>query len=249
MKQILKSLVPRLFQPIRIADVILRHEARHGKIISGPFAGSKYVGKSVGSVFLPKVLGVYEKELHTAIYALQAKAIASIAIIGAAEGYYVIGFSKLFPHAKIFAYESEEEGRRLLAQNCALNNCNEKIKIEGFCDKKAFLDLLKNEAPQLIVMDIEGGEDELLNRDVLDLLKNSSMIVELHPWIAPGIKEKLIELLGGSHHCSVISSTQRTFRDIPINQFLARLFSRWLTFHVNEMRPFKMEWLLAEPLT
>lgn len=72
----------------------------------GPFKGLKYPFLSaIYSAFFPKVLGYYEMELHPAIDILKQKQYTSILDVGCSEGYYAVGFARLFPHSKIVAYD------------------------------------------------------------------------------------------------------------------------------------------------
>src|SRR5215208_3855790 len=67
------------------------------KVLSGIFAGMRYVRDAVGGQLYPKLLGTYELELVPVIQALNRKRVARIVDVGAAEGYYAVGLALCNP--------------------------------------------------------------------------------------------------------------------------------------------------------
>ena len=74
-------------------------------VAAGPFAGMRYVRGAVGSVLPPKLLGLYERELHTAIARIVAAAPDEVVDAGAAEGYYAVGLARALPRCRVTAFE------------------------------------------------------------------------------------------------------------------------------------------------
>ena len=66
-------------------------------------------------------MGVYESELAPFFLKWSAIPFQHIIDVGAAEGYYAVGCAMLWPQATVTAFESSEEGRRLLIRNVELN--------------------------------------------------------------------------------------------------------------------------------
>ena len=62
----LRKLLPARFRPIGYLTHLAGARAQ-GQVLSGPFAGMRYVDVSVGSCFIPKLLGTYERELARTI--------------------------------------------------------------------------------------------------------------------------------------------------------------------------------------
>lgn len=79
--------------PITLVHTYLR-KVTQKRIFSGPFRGLFYVGESVGSSYFPKILGIYEKELHGILEANKLDSFDKIIVIGAGEGYYAVGLAK-----------------------------------------------------------------------------------------------------------------------------------------------------------
>src|SRR4051795_10844916 len=75
----------------RVAAVTRRFVAWHGLTVSGgPFAGLVYPDRTPISL-VPKLLGIYERELHGAIEAAIRAQPDVIVNVGAADGYYAVG--------------------------------------------------------------------------------------------------------------------------------------------------------------
>ena len=78
----------------RVAAVTRRFVAWHGLTVSGgPFAGLAYPDRAPISL-VPKLLGIYERELHGAIEAAIRAQPGLIVNVGAADGYYAVGLAR-----------------------------------------------------------------------------------------------------------------------------------------------------------
>jgi len=94
----------------------------------------RYTNNSVGSAYLPKLLGIYERELTECIEEACRLKFPVIIDIGAAEGYYAIGLAIRNPQAKIIAFEMEERGRAALKEMAKLNNVESRLEVHGRCE-------------------------------------------------------------------------------------------------------------------
>ena len=71
----------------------------------GPFKGMKFLDEVSEGCYLPKLLGIYESELHPFIKYIVEKKPDTIINIGSAEGYYSVGLKRLLPETNIFSYD------------------------------------------------------------------------------------------------------------------------------------------------
>jgi predicted O-methyltransferase YrrM len=78
-----------------------------------------YTENSQGSCYIPKLLGVYERELHDVLENLIAWGPDLVIDAGAAEGYYAVGLARRLPQSRIMAFEMEEGGRASRADGFA----------------------------------------------------------------------------------------------------------------------------------
>jgi hypothetical protein len=81
-------------------------------IIDGPFVGMTYPDFGITHVdlFAPKLLGIFERELHPSIEGLIADAPSQIINIGSAEGFYAVGLVRRVPGAEIGARADQDRG-------------------------------------------------------------------------------------------------------------------------------------------
>ena len=121
--RIAKVLYWKLCFPQSVTLVPLRLQ-----IVSGPFKGMRYVGSSYGSYHSYKLLGTYEKELHSAIASIKSIHYDTFVDIGAAEGYYAVGLASTLAARRLIAFEEEERGRSLLGELAKLNSLKERPK-------------------------------------------------------------------------------------------------------------------------
>ena len=132
---ILRQIIPAGLRPIRHLENLVRAETG-GRVRQGPFAGLRYINRAVGSAFIPKLLGIYERELNGCVEQACAAQFPLIVDVGAAEGYYAIGLARRNPKARVIAFEMEESGRAALREMAALNGIEvapkaEKLKIQN----------------------------------------------------------------------------------------------------------------------
>src|SRR5437868_4115037 len=99
-----------------------------GVVASGPFKGLRYTRDVVGSALAPKLVGTYELELQGPVRQIIADAPRNIVNVGAAEGYFAVGFARAIPTASVVAYEGQEKGRKLIGRLAELNGVSERVR-------------------------------------------------------------------------------------------------------------------------
>jgi hypothetical protein len=178
------------------------------KVVSGPFAGMSYLQKAQGSSLSPKILGTYELELHSIIEHIIASHPSHIIDIGAAQGYYAVGFRmRLGIGPRIVAFEMEKRGREMLGKIASLNNCGN-IDVREKCEPHLLEPELEASLAQpgmrLVVCDTEGYEEVLLDPQKLPGLNNYHILVETHDQLVPGVTDELKERFSNSHHLTEV---------------------------------------------
>ncbi len=127
---LLRQIIPAGLRPIRHLENLVRAETG-GRVRQGPFAGLRYINRAVGSAFIPKLLGIYERELNACVEAACAVQFPLIVDVGAAEGYYAVGLARRNPEARVIAFEMEESGREALREMAALNGVEVGEPVDG----------------------------------------------------------------------------------------------------------------------
>lgn len=245
--RIAKRVVPEYFYP---RNVLARQIERRSKgcVYGGPFRGMRYASGSVGSVYYPKLLGTYEKELHGVMEEIVSLEPALIVDVGAAEGYYAVGLATRLPQARVIAFEMDDEGRRHLREMAAANGVSDRVDVRGKCEPVDFREALAGSRKTVIICDVEGYESELLCGPGAPDLRSSWLLVELHEFAAPGIGERLAATTAATHHSERIWQTSRTLDDYPFSNWLTALLPQaYGSYQVQEFRPERMSWLWAAP--
>ena len=156
-------------------------EIFQNKVAYGIFKGMKLSNNIWWGKFdiATKLLGQYELHILDKIIDLSDE-FETFIDIGAADGYYAVGavFSNLY--SKSICFEISEFGRQVIEENSTINQVSDKIQIHGIANQKVMNSVLEIENKALILIDIEGGEFDLLTSEFLLVCKNSKLIIELH---------------------------------------------------------------------
>jgi hypothetical protein len=195
-------------------DIIVHHpelaaEMGIGMVLSGPFEGMRYGAViSQCSLHYPKLLGSYESELHPWVQQVRECAYEVVVDVGAAEGYYAVGFARLMPAAKVIAYELDPGARQQLSKLASLNGLSRQVEIRGGCHPGELLNL--KEKRGLMVMDCEGYEEILLTEEVITKLAAWDFLIETHDGYSRGVTQRLIKRFSATHDVMI----QETVHDL-----------------------------------
>jgi predicted O-methyltransferase YrrM len=208
----------------------------------------RYLQSSVGSAYLPKLLGIYERELNPFIKQACVLNCPLIVDIGAAEGYYAVGMALRNPNARIVAFEMEERGRRAMEEMAKINGVAARIEIRGKCDSENLKTVLADAQCPLIICDAEGSEETLLQPDAIPAMRRAHLLVEMHEFISAGITDRITKRFATTHNVRRIWQEDRHRSDLPFTTLGTKLLPRsYLDWAVSEWRPERMSWLWMEP--
>jgi hypothetical protein len=143
---------------------------------SGPFRGMQLVPVQMGSLLMPKVLGTYESEISHLFADLSA--FDRVVDIGSAEGYYAVGCPFANPHLRSIAYDANVGAHAVCRQAAEKNGVSDRVEQRHYC---SFDELASLATPgTLIVIDIDGGEVDLLCSQPAERLGQATIILEVH---------------------------------------------------------------------
>jgi hypothetical protein len=240
-KMIERAIIIRRRQIERRMGDLLGH-----RVAYGPFRGLQLGAHSWWGVDRAgMLLGLYEKEILDRFDGLPASHRTFIDL-GAADGYYALGalVSDRFDHC--YCYEACEQALERLAQNARLNQVADRLSILGLAKPDFWKDLQGigvDLSKAVMVVDIEGGEFNLLDSSTLEAFRGAVIFVELHEFFRADGREAVIELKRRAEkHFRIeeFSSGPRDLSNFPeISTF--RDDDRWLI--CSEGRPRPMTWL------
>lgn len=242
-----KRVVPERYRAQPYLEDLIRRKTQH-VVQQGPFAGMRYIPGAISSVYLPKLLGIYERELYPVIDYVIGRKFGTIIDIGAAEGYYAVGLARRLPGARIIAYEMDAEGQRMLSSMVALNNVQRQIEIRGMCEPDDLQADLHRTDEALVICDTEGYETRLMDPEAVPALEAAHILVESHDFIRRGITETLKERFAPTHSVQQIWQEGRGLMDMPFRTMYTRILpNRYIHWAVKEHRPERMCWLWMQP--
>ncbi len=184
-------------------------------VATGPFAGMPYITESAGSVWEPKLLGLYERELHLVLREAITRRPSRIVDIGAAEGYYAVGLARAVAGAEVYAFEADDSVHPLLLSLAERSGVSARVHLSGTCTPDMLHQAVGTGKGVLVVCDVEGAEDILLDPDHVRGLRRAAILVELHQGRVPDIAETLRTRFAPTHDITTVDQEARTARDYP----------------------------------
>jgi hypothetical protein len=226
-----------------------RIEAMFGATIAyGPFKGLRLPANNWWGVDRAAMyFGLYEQEILASLANLP-DTYRTLVDLGAAEGYYGIGAvaSRLFDRS--YCFEQSVEARGIILESAKLNGVSDRISIHGTADRD-FYEIIPaaERSKSVLLVDIEGGEFDLLTEDVFRAFERSIIFIELHDYAFRDGRDRLATLKASAGRFFNITELTTTARDLSKFPEL-RSFSdtdRWLI--CSEGRGRLMQWLRLDP--
>lgn len=220
-----------------------------GKVTYGPFSGlqlqwnSSWGAKSRGTM----LLGIYELEVLRELIET-SKNYRYFIDVGAADGYYALGVLVGEYFEKSFCYEASRNGREVIKVNAEINGLSDRVAIRGKATSDFFLDFKEDlRDDSVVLVDIEGGEFQLLTNEALFAFRKSVVIIEIHEFMVPVGKSELLELESRVLRYFNIKKLQTGAREPAAFEELADISDseRWLV--CSESREILQTWWVLTP--
>lgn len=184
------------------AEALRQHLSQPSVVQAGPFAGMKYLEEPQFTRHAAKVLGTYEAEIHEWLSVIRGINFSSIINIGCAEGYYAVGFARMFPLAHVIAIDIDASLATFVKKLSEKNDVQKRVLFKNFFDE-SFLD----SPPSLLFVDIEGAEKDFFAINDISIFKDCVVIVELHEHFRPGVESYLNGLFYRTHAIRTVRPT------------------------------------------
>ena len=224
----------------RIANTIIKINGQ--KIMYGPFKGMSFLDSVSEGCYVPKLLGLYESELHNYIGQIIDDKPEVIINIGSAEGYYAVGLKRLLPDTHVFAFDTDSNAQDKCRELSAINNVD--IEINGEFSSE-ILSAFK-EKKVVVLCDIEGDENNLINENTIEMYKASEVCMELHfNKAGQHNKDIMPEIFKNTHELELIWQKGKNF---VVPDFIAGLSHLDILLSAWEFRSYPTPWLIARPL-
>jgi hypothetical protein len=251
MLQSMVSRIARTILPDAYSPEVYLHELareRTGMVVVGGCFAGLHLPSGARDSLVPKLLGIYERELAVVVEEIVRQGFDKIINVGAAEGYYAVGLGRRIPHAVVQAFETDADVRRLLSETAAANGMADRVVVKGRCEPADLSECLTLEGRELIVCDVEGYESVLMDPCLVPQLSQSSILVELHEPVYPGITALIRARFESSHRIAEIGQESRSASEFPYRTFYTRLLpDRFILNAISEWRDEEQSWFWMCP--
>jgi hypothetical protein len=197
-----------------------------------------------------QLLGLYEREVVTLI-AQEGGPNKVFVDVGAAEGYFAAGVLVNKHFSRVICFEADIKTQSALAKTLSLNGVADHASIHGAAGED-FVRVVGEEVSfafkdTVFLIDIEGGEIDLLNQSNLKMLAQATIIVEMHPVQVAEAEIRNLEILCElTHQVDEIVTRDRDPGVFPeLMDFTDD--ERWLL--CSEGRYRRGRWLVLRPKT
>ena len=223
----------------------------NNKILYGPYSGTKILSTYGWSNidFCPKYLGSYEYQVQKKIIDLNKKKKFDYFIdLGAAEGYHIISLLKKKIFKQGLAFEISKKSREILKKNAQINKLNNRIRIYKNANLSSLKNTLRNfnHRRLLFLVDIEGQEYDLFDKDFCKIFSKGTFIIEEHPFNISN-KRKIKNFnqnIKRYYNVEILKDTPKN----PFNFSILEKYSddeKYLM--MSEGRPESMQWVILQP--
>lgn len=176
---------------------------RSGTVIAyGPFAGMNYATRASEGARVARLLGAYEAPLAPIIDTIVARNYAQVIDIGCAEGYYAVGLARRLPSAKVIARDINPKAQASCRALAEANDVIDRVDIGGLWQHADFA--ICTEAPTVVICDIEGEEQHLLDPEKARDLIRADILVEVHDCFRPGLSDAIAARFTATHRVTRI---------------------------------------------
>ena len=200
------------WRSIMISNTIIASHETH--VLQGPMQGLEYVANASEGCLAARLIGCYEQPLLPFVEEAIYTDYLNVVNIGCSDGYYAVGMARRMPKSKMWAYDinpAAQDACRELAQK---NDVSERIEIGALFGPEDFAQFANEKT--LVMCDIEGAEQELLDPQLAPELAGMDIIVESHECIIKGLTQTLIDRFSVTHKITLIQDKgQRQFEVLP----------------------------------
>ena len=146
------------------------------------------------------------------------------------------------------AFEISKKSREILKKNAQINKVKNRIKIYGDANLSSIKNALKdfNHRKLLFLVDIEGQEYDLFNKDFCEIFSKGTFIIEEHPFNVWNKKKIKIFKQNIKKYYKV-----GILKDISKNPFNFSVLEKYSDdekyLMMSEGRPQSMEWVILRP--
>jgi hypothetical protein len=188
-----------------VTEAAIAYVRENGATVSsGPFTGLSYPIERIREIDAPiaKLTGTYESDLHPVISEALVRKPRVFVDIGAADGYYAVGFAKA-SGVETHGFELSPRARQLCAEVSHLNGAS--ISLHGGATSSRLRSLPLTNG--FVLSDCEGAEADIFDKRVIAALHSTLVVIEVHEWACAGVEALLAERFDASHDAELVTGS------------------------------------------
>lgn len=233
---------------IRLSDYI--YNISKGTVMYGPLKGlildkafMNWSKVDLGSI----LLGLYEQEVIEELVKI-SKYRKVFVDVGAADGIFAVGLLAADIYDQSICFEIDDQAKRNILNLAKKNNLDNKVMIFDEASVSTMQSLSSlNWNDSCILIDIEGDEFKFITPEMLQTIRGSTLVIEIHDRYMDDPKKSkydLEQMLNKEYTIKVITTASRDLSQIHEIKHLHDN-ERWLL--CSEGRGWRMEWWVCEP--
>lgn len=207
-------------------------------VLSGPFRGMKYAVRASEGTRSARLIGCYESALAPVVEQIVARAYPLVIDVGSAEGYYAVGLARRMDEARILARDDNPFAQNLCRKLAELNGVADRVEVGGVMTHADF-DICTAQ-DSVVVCDIEGAEEDLIDPERAPGLLAADILVEVHEGMKPGLTEKIARRFRATHK---VRRIERRIDDSGLPDWMHQLSDMDRLLAVWEWRAGPTPWL------
>lgn len=217
--------------------------AQGGNVVqAGPFAGLRFLRQTSEGCSAPRLLGCYEHELHPHIERLIGRQFDTVLNLGCADGYYAVGLAQRMSSVRVFAHDISPAAQTSCSAVAELNGVSDRVQVGGLFHGADFANFAGSNT--WLVVDIEGGERELLDPGAYPALSAMTIMVECHDCFIEGMSTELVRRFAETHE---VIRVDHALAATPLPEWLQGLGHLDHLLATWEWRMGPTPWLILEP--
>ncbi len=194
-----------------------------------------------------KLLGIYEQQNHS-IFAKSKK--TTLVDLGAADGYWGVGLVQAGYFERSVCFEQKRGGRQVIKRTAQSNGVREQVSVNGLATASTVRrKVLSEHSPEdlFFLIDIEGGEFDLLDFKFFSEFRSAEFLIELHSggvWLGAEKEERLLRDAELLFDVTLVDDTKRDLLQLRSELALPDDLT-WL--FASEGRGYPMRWMHLKP--
>ena len=172
-------------------------------ILYGPFKGMDYSVLAAEGSRSARLIGAYEASLAPIIEQIVTRSYDLVIDVGSAEGYYAVGLARRMPGARILARDDNPKAQALCRDLATANGVGDRVEIGGRMTHADFAICTATRA--VVICDIEGAEQDLLDPNLAPGLLAADILVEAHDCVNPDLSQRIAQRFAATHDVQIIN--------------------------------------------